>query len=714
MDAEEKSFEFAQDIIKQLLALATGIPAFMITFSKDFAQNITGCSKLLALWSWGFFIASVLFGLLALMSLTGVLASVNEKFSGKPKSKTKGGGIYSANIRIFTVLQMLAFFVGLVLVGFFGWSGITSTAKVDSGVNSGVAHAVAGDTPPAQREVEYFDPHNHLSGILPYQAYANLPAYIAMEEGNGPGVTEADKEALYTYLKETWSMPQKAQSSDSIYTPGTRIGLGSRATLELYPVLGTDEAETLDGALERVLTATPFTEFDAAYAFRGDINKGYLSRYYSSDPARLPVDLCKATVLELARTHIIQSEQSMSFIGGWGPDGTKSPRLADIRCYSSEPEKLRPQLTKLGEPVPSIRILLMTHTAELAESADGGSYSTFVPTRRCLDTPWSDKFKRPRTTPQTVENALLGQEESGKPVVTEDQRQGFFDTVIGIDTAAPELTCFTKAGMTHYVELVEAVYQAAKIRRERFGWQGKLLVHTHVGEGFSVYYGKDPPSRPWKQSDVFGALPDVSRNETTNPQAAHDNIDMLLAAIATVEQKHSDIHRYVVFRLGHVTWADQAQAELMAKEEIEADVNLDSNIATGAYPFSRMPKTGVLKVRLDKALLDPVTNLEINDFPHFVLPHPDDVDAVGSVLGESSLKYLLVAHVRVLLGSDGAGVEHSDMPREYAIAASLIKYWSGHDADFRVRAGDISEQDYFDNVAWHLNNMATNDYLPYR
>lgn len=711
MDAEEKSFEFAQDIIKQLLALATGIPAFMITFSKDFAQNVTNCSKLLALWSWGFFIASVLFGLLALMSLTGVLASFDEKLSGKSKSRTRGGGIYSANVRIFTVLQMLTFFVGLVLVGFFGWSGITSAGKVDSGANPSVAHGAAGGTPPAQREVEYFDPHNHLSGILPYEAYANLPAYIAMEEGNGPAVTEADKEALYTYLKQTWSMTQKAQSSDSTYTPLTRIGLGSRATLELYPVPGTDQAKTLDGSLERVLTATPFTEFDAAYAFRSDVSKGYLSRYYSSDTARLPVDLCKATVLELARTHIVQSEQSMSFIGGWGPDGAKSSRLADIRCYSSEPEKLRPQLAKLGEPVPSIHILLMTHTAELAGSADGKSYSSFVPTGRCTNAPMNDDLK---LSPQAIENALLGQAEGGKLVITEDQRQSFFDTVIGIDTAAPELTCFSKAGMVHYAELVEAVYQAAKIRRERFGWHGKLLVHTHVGEGFSVYYGKHPPSRPWTQSDVFGALPDVSRNETTNFQAAHDNIDMLLAAIATIEQKHSDIHRYLVFRLGHVTWADQAQAELMAKEEIEADVNLDSNIATGSYPISRMPDAGVLKARLDKVLLDPVTNLEINDFPHFVLPDPDDVDAVGGVFGESSLKYLLMAHVRVLLASDGAGVEHSGMSREYAIAASLIKYWDEHDSAFRSRAGNVSEQDYFDNVAWHLQDMSSDDYLPYR
>src|SRR5699024_5530861 len=131
-----------------------------------------------------------------------------------------------------------------------------------------------------------------------------------------------------------------------------------------------------------------------------------------------------------------------------------------------------------------------------------------------------------------------------------------------------------------------------------------------------------------------------------------------------------------------------------------------SNIATGAWSFADMPNEPAIVQRVAATAADPATNFELNDLPGFLIPDPTDAEAVAGVLGNHPLKYLLMAHVRVMLGTDGAGVEHSSMPREYALATSLIRYWSRHDQAFRQAAGDVGKHTFFDNAAWHLANMA--------
>jgi hypothetical protein len=113
MDADKQSFEFARDVVKQVMGLSSAIPALMITFSKDFVSNLPQEVKYIAFWSWGFFLASVLFGILALMALTGVLAE-------RVKSNSTNG-ILKPNVRILSGIQIVLFFVGLALVVIFGW-----------------------------------------------------------------------------------------------------------------------------------------------------------------------------------------------------------------------------------------------------------------------------------------------------------------------------------------------------------------------------------------------------------------------------------------------------------------------------------------------------------------------------------------------------------------------------------------------------------------
>jgi hypothetical protein len=112
MDEKTKqAFEFARDTTKQLLTLATGIIALMITFTKDFAQSVEDTARLFALFSWCAYLLSVFGGLWTLLALTGTLEAEDDSV---PVS------IRGINVRLPAAIQVLSFLVGLVLTVMFG------------------------------------------------------------------------------------------------------------------------------------------------------------------------------------------------------------------------------------------------------------------------------------------------------------------------------------------------------------------------------------------------------------------------------------------------------------------------------------------------------------------------------------------------------------------------------------------------------------------
>jgi hypothetical protein len=356
----------------------------------------------------------------------------------------------------------------------------------------------------------------------------------------------------------------------------------------------------------------------------------------------------------------------------------------------------------MGKPMPDIKIVLMTHTSELASLAGGTQYSEWSKQGSCEPVDFPSYLK---TSPEIVQNALLGKSDDGSTdVIPAAQLPAYEDAVVGIDTAGPETTCFTGDGMAYYEKLVEAVYNASKARRAA-GWHGKLLVHTHVGEGAAIDYAPSPPPLPWTFVNTFATLPPVR----SDPSQAHENIGTLLGAIKTFERAHPDARDYVVFRLAHDTWASDDEAAAMYDEGVEADVNLESNVATGAYPLARMPlgETTILTQDIDPVVANPETNLGLNDLLGALVNDPSNQAQVGSILGSASLKFLLERHVRCLLGTDAAGVEHSDIVKEYALASSLIGFWNATDPDFHSLAAGVDENTLFDNVRWHLASMST-------
>jgi hypothetical protein len=559
------------------------------------------------------------------------------------------------------------------------------------------------DKQASQRELKgYFDAHNHgYNGILPYYAFADLPAFI--KHPKDPGKVDFDhRRRLWTYLVATFAGDDQKQPS--LTGPGNRIAPGAIATFRAYGIrIDKLSREQINGALERVLTSTPWTEFDSAYALRGSVNDQYLPTLFTG-PLAAGYGLCDASILELAITHTAYSEQFLSFVGGWGALSHGHPAKMDIiHCFISEPKVLAASGRLKNLPVPEIKVLLMTHTSELGATANGKQWIEFATTGQCA--PWQGAPLS--TSPETIRYALLGKNADGTELLPPDERQNYLNTVIGIDTAAPEITCFTSGdqgqGMERYKAFVKAVYAAAKERRAA-GLHGKLLVHTHVGEGGTTYRMEFPARKEGSDADAtvaFRSFPQIWMDPATQKpvhvEQSARNVKLLIAAVQELKSEISDLDDYVVFRFGHVTNADLDDAMAMKRLGIEADINLESNISTGAYyvPALRPP---------DNSLVTERQQFEYNDLPAILRASGH----AQEMLANHAFKYMLMAGVRTLMGSDGGGEENSDIGREYKLAEEMIAYWKAHDQQFPQ---DLPSNVIELNVREHLADMASDTKL---
>ncbi len=100
-----KAFDFAQDVVKQLITLATGIIVITITFLTEVFSDTEGVGWLQI--AWGLYFLSIPFGIASLMNMTGNLNSDNPD-------------IGKASIRTFAGLQIVIFMAGLACTGIFG------------------------------------------------------------------------------------------------------------------------------------------------------------------------------------------------------------------------------------------------------------------------------------------------------------------------------------------------------------------------------------------------------------------------------------------------------------------------------------------------------------------------------------------------------------------------------------------------------------------
>ena len=105
-----KAFDFAQEVAKQLISLATAIVALTITFLHDIVHpGVNGEGWLEA--AWVLYVVSVPLGVATMMTLAGNLE----------KKTTTTPSIYAGNVRFFGLGQVFAFALALIFTTVFGF-----------------------------------------------------------------------------------------------------------------------------------------------------------------------------------------------------------------------------------------------------------------------------------------------------------------------------------------------------------------------------------------------------------------------------------------------------------------------------------------------------------------------------------------------------------------------------------------------------------------
>jgi len=199
------------------------------------------------------------------------------------------------------------------------------------------------------------------------------------------------------------------------------------------------------------------------------------------------------------------------------------------------------------------------------------------------------------------------------------------DMVGGIDICGPESGRWDETG-TKRLEDAYKVLQRQALLSDR-----TLVFRPHVGEGYSGTEGqrRHGVEKGAKQAKI-----------------AQDNLDAILTRLEDMQRNKlyaKPPEGKVEVRLGHVTQATATQVARMKALGVVAEVNIGSNLVTGALGKADQP-TGS---RLDK--------------------HP--------------LLTLLYHDVHTILSTDAGGVMSTDLAKEYGFAADILE---------RFRAGETS------------------------
>jgi hypothetical protein len=118
LDRKVKAVETALELAKQLLTLSSGFIALSVTFMKDIFGN-NPLSPCLIIYSWGAFTVSILCGLVQIGALTSLL---NQRTDEK---------INIDSTRVTGLAQWIAFFIAIVLFGFFATKNLSVRGNVE-------------------------------------------------------------------------------------------------------------------------------------------------------------------------------------------------------------------------------------------------------------------------------------------------------------------------------------------------------------------------------------------------------------------------------------------------------------------------------------------------------------------------------------------------------------------------------------------------------
>jgi len=114
-DQLKLAFQFASELTKQLITLATGILALSVTFTKDILKSVPARGRYALFISWILFLLSIIAGIITLAALTGSLAPL--------RGPSRGLG---SNVRIPSGIQIITFVLGTILLALYGYLALSA------------------------------------------------------------------------------------------------------------------------------------------------------------------------------------------------------------------------------------------------------------------------------------------------------------------------------------------------------------------------------------------------------------------------------------------------------------------------------------------------------------------------------------------------------------------------------------------------------------
>jgi len=191
------------------------------------------------------------------------------------------------------------------------------------------------------------------------------------------------------------------------------------------------------------------------------------------------------------------------------------------------------------------------------------------------------------------------------------------DMVGGVDICGPESGRWSATGMDHFERAFSLLDNEAQLSGR------KLVLRPHVGEGYS---GTEAQRR-------LGV-----EERSKQAQTAHHNLKTIVERLERMEAEGTYERPpagNVQVRLGHVTAATPDLAERMARLGVIAEVNVGSNLVTGALPAGKKGQ--------------------------------------GDRLDQHPLPVLLYYGVKTVLSTDAQGVMSTSLPKEYGLADEIIQ-----------------------------------------
>lgn len=114
-EENKKSFDFASDIIKQVITLNAAIITITVSAARFIFADADPRVLNLMFYSWIFLILSITFGIMGYMQLTGELA--------RPSGDDGRPDVYKRAVVFFVSFHLLFFLIGVFLVSGFAYAG---------------------------------------------------------------------------------------------------------------------------------------------------------------------------------------------------------------------------------------------------------------------------------------------------------------------------------------------------------------------------------------------------------------------------------------------------------------------------------------------------------------------------------------------------------------------------------------------------------------